>query len=283
MSTLFDTDEPEMTTKALAPWMGSNRMLAPIVGQELRGCEWAGVPFAGGMAEVFEIKARAILVNDLHKDIINLAMVVAGDEDRAWLIAEAEINPFHPEMLTRAQKFCTETYTDKMPDRYRAIAYFVAVWMGRSGKAGTDDEFKGNLSSRFTASGGGSNVRYRSAIASLDAFAVTLKRCEFSVLDFREFLAKCHDRKGHGLYCDAPFPGVGDGYKHKFTTKDHHDLAAKLATFYQTRVVIRYYDHPMIRELYPTSRWTWRQLKGRDQANNPDKEEVLIINGPSYA
>lgn len=45
---------------------------------------------------------------------------------------------------------------------------------------------------------------------------------------------------------------------------------------------MRFYDHPLIREIYPEAQWTWRILKGRDQANNGDKPEVLLINGESY-
>lgn len=278
---LFDTG-PTMATKALAPWYGSNRMLAPIVGDEIGKCDWAGVVFSGGMAEVPHIRAREILVNDLHRDIINLAWHVRSDENRARLIQDASIRGFHPDELAAAQEICKQPWDGKLSAE-RALAYFVAVWMGRSTAAGTDKEFEGNISARFTASGGGSNVRYRSAIASLEAWGQVLARCEFSVLDFREFLKKCHDRKGHAIYSDAPFPGAGDGYRHKFTPQDHRDLAAALSGFKETRVVARFYDHPLIRELYPESRWTWRHLKGRDQANNDQKREVLLINGPSYA
>lgn len=49
----------ELTTRAIAPWFGAGRTIAPLVGQELRGCKWVGVPFAGGMSEIAEISARA--------------------------------------------------------------------------------------------------------------------------------------------------------------------------------------------------------------------------------
>lgn len=65
----------------LAPWFGSNRMLAHEVGRALSGCEWVGIPFAGGMAELPQIRARTIVANDLHKHIINLAEVVADEID----------------------------------------------------------------------------------------------------------------------------------------------------------------------------------------------------------
>jgi DNA adenine methylase len=279
MSTLFDTG-PTMKITALAPWFGSNRMLGEHVGAELRGCEWVGIPFSGGMAEVPHITARGLLVNDLHRDIINLARCTRDDESRQWLKEQADARVFHPDELAAAQEACK---SGSRFDRQRALDYFVAVWMGRSGKAGTDEEFKGNLSARFTASGGGSAKRYRSAVESLEAWGHTLKRCEFSTLDFREFLGECHDRPKHGIYCDPPFPGAGEAYRHKFSERDHRDLAKLLNKFQRARVVVRYYADPLVAELYPRDRWTWRELRGRDQANNAGKPEVLLINGPSYA
>jgi DNA adenine methylase len=283
-NTLFDR-EPEMKVTALAPWAGSNRMLAPIVGNELGKLNWCGVVFAGGMSEVPHIQSREILVNDLHRDIINLARVVAMPEGKEFIKREADKCTFHPDDLARSQGLCRNPIWDDKegPDVLRALWYFVAVWMGRSAMAGTDGEFDGNISARFTASGGGSNVRFRSAIESLDAWHQTLRRCEFTVRDFRKFLDSCHDRDGHGIYSDAPFPVAGGMYIHKFTDADQCALAESLGRFKKARVVIRFYDHPLIRKLYPEPRWTWRRLKGRDQANNPEKEEVLIINGQSYA
>jgi len=154
--------------------------------------------------------------------------------------------------------------------------------MNRSAKAGTDGEFSGGLPVRWNANGGDSNTRYRSAIESLEAFEIAFRRCNFVCLDVFEFLDGAKDTTGNGLYLDPPFPGPGDGYKHKFPEAQHRELAARLAAFRQTRVVCRFYDHPLIRELYPEGAWTWRRLKGRKQLNE-EVSEVLIINGPSYA
>lgn len=197
MTTLFDTG-PELTTTALAPWFGSNRMLAPLVGQELRGCKWVGVPFGGGMAEVAHIKASTIVVSDLHRHVINLALCVKSDEHRGHLVRILDSQPFHPTMLEAAQRTC-------------------------------------------------------------------------------ERLDRCEDAAGHGLYCDPPFPGPGDRYKHRFTEVQHETLARRLAAFKLTRVVCRFYDHPLIRRLYPEGQWTWRILEGRKQSNEK-APEVLIVN-----
>lgn len=257
-------------------------MMAKEYAAELAGCEWVGIPFAGGMSIVPHLKARGLLVNDLHRDVINLARTVRDDCLRQQLIKAANAKAFHPDELKEAQQQLQDLMGNGVDyiDGGRALDYFVAVWMGRSAEAGTDDELEGNLAMRFTASGGGSNVRYRSAVESLEEWGATLKRCEFSVLDFRVFLAKSQDRPKHGLYVDAPWPKDGDGYKHKFTVQDQRDLAIALSQFQHLRVVVRFGDHPLIRELYPETHWTWKSLTSRTQGNNA-KAEVMITNKES--
>lgn len=272
---------------ALAPWKGSNRLLAHEVGKELEGAEWVGIVFAGGMAEVPRIKARTLLVNDVHRHVMNLATVVANESECQRLIAELESLPFHPDILSTAQKRCAVRETvqaadRQLGDRLWALNYFVTCWMSRSAIAGTRHEFKGNLPVRWEPGGGDSNVRYRSAVESLQAWNKTLRRCNFTTLDFREFLRRCYDRPNHGIYCDAPFPDAGNDYRHPFTHADHKNLAAQLAEFTSARVVCRFYDHPLIRELYPEPKWKWRRLKGRKQSNAA-APEVLLLNQPSRA
>lgn len=279
--TLFDR-EPQLTTTAIAPWFGSNRMLAPIVGKELAGCKWVGVPFAGGMSELAHIKASTIVVSDLHRHVINLARVVRCPKILESLVKALDAKPFHPETLSDAQERCLQGVDESLPVDYLAAeAYFVACWMGRSAKAGTDGEFTGGLPVRWSATGGDSNTRYRSATASLEAWGEIMRRCNFVVQDVFEFLSNVKDLDGHGLYLDPPFPGPGDAYKHRFTEEQHLRLAGLLWDFQRCRVVCRFYDHPLIRELYPEPRWTWMRLKGRKQSNDA-APEVLIINGPSY-
>lgn len=280
--TLFETgpEAPEVT--ALAPWFGSNRMLGKFVGEELRGCKWVGVPFAGGMSELVHVKASTIVVSDLHRHVINLANVVATQGAR--LREELELLAFHPDTLQTAQQHCQawEEQPDKSLNYEAAKWYFVACWMGRSHKCGIDDEFNGGVSIRWNANGGDSNKRYRSAVASLDAWVSIMKRCNFSVLDCFDFLDRCEDAPRHGVYLDPPFPGPGDRYKHRFTEEQHRRLAVRLLEFKNVRIVCRFYDHPLVREIYPQPKWTWSFLKGRTQANT-EAPEVLIINGASNA
>lgn len=294
-----------MTTTSLVNYYGTNRMLAEEVGVELAGCAWVGVACAGGMCEVGHLTARTILVNDLHRHVINLARVVADPMLRRVLQRELRRKLFHPDELIQAQARCRrreEPTSDGLfgasampaaPDVEWATDYFVCSWMGPGSKSGTKGEFDVGLSLRWNAGGGDSNVRFRSALRSLAAWERVFQRCTFTVLDVLEFIAeaKQRDRKraekgegggSYGFYMDPPFPGPGDLYRYTFSIQKHRQVASELASLQRTRVVCRFYDVPLVREMYPEGRWTYRRLTGRTQTNG-EAPELLVINGPSYA
>lgn len=273
---------------ALAGWFGSNRMMAPHVGEALAGCSWAGVVFAGGMSEVPEITARTIVCNDLHRHIINLGRVTASDTLRPQLIRSLRRKVFHPEELAAAQRYCWDNEPSGSPDLVAAENYFVSCWMGRASKAGLIpcDEFTGRPSIRWKADGGDSAVRYFSALRMLGTFAKTLRRCTFETMDAFDFLARCEDLDGHGVYADPPFPEAGRRYKHNAGQTPaeerawHTRLRDALLRFRHTRIVVRFYDHPLIRELYSKSDWIWREFVGRKQSNEYAPEILLLRNLP---
>jgi len=267
----------------VAPWFGSARMVGQHAGKALKGCEWIGVPFAGGMAELIHFDARTMLISDLHWQVLNLAETAAHRIYGPQLYRRLNRILFHEATLSHAQMQCLDYWgvepPDEIPCLEAAVDYFVAVWMNRSALAGTDGEFRGGLPVRWDAGGGDSAVRYRSAIKALIAFRRTLQRCNFVMLDAFLFLDKVHDRPGHGLYIDPPWLQDGGGYKHKFDEAAHRRLAPQLAAFKQTRVVVRAGDHPLVRELYPADLWDWQMMDGRTQANKTKSEVLLIRNG----
>lgn len=300
---------PLPSTTSIANWYGSNRMLAEHVGAELVGCSWFGVPFAGGMSEILHITARGILINDLHRHVINLAKVIADPASRSQLYQQCDRLAFHPDTLSDAQLRChtRETRIRSGNDLFGtlnaainasqgdidwAADYLVCSWMGRGGQAGTAGEFDGSLSVRFNAGGGGSAVRYRSFLRSLVPWCRAFRGCEFTTFDASDFIDRCWgkgakagdgDADGKGIYCDPPFPGPGDLYKFPALEADHRRWAKQLSRFKHARVVLRYYDHPLVREIYPEGPWTYVRRAGRDRTNNDEKPELLIINGPSRA
>lgn len=268
--------------KALAQWFGGNRMLAESVGAALGKLCWCGVPFAGGCPELPHIRTVAGVANDLHRHVINLARVVRDDGLVEQLVHQLDGVLFHPDELAKAQRHCHEREEHgrgaDTPDVAWAADYFAACWMGRGGHAGKRGEFDQTLSLRWTSSGGDSAVRFRSAIQSLRDWHGALRNWSFTCIDAFEFLGNVRDAAGHGLYVDAPWPDAGEEYRHGFTQEQQARLAETLTRFARTRVVVRFGDHPLIRELYPEPRWTWLTQTSRNQRNGATAE-ALIVNG----
>ncbi len=271
----------EMSITSLAPWYGANRVSAAEVGKQLGFLSWVGVPFMGSGPELPHIRCRAGVANDKHRHIINLARVVSDDRALTEMRKRVDVRLFHPDELADAQAAC-KRWADALAwpkvDPAAAADYFVCAWMGRGGAAGADGELDQTLSARFTSSGGDSARRWRSAVESLPAWHKALRSWSFLCEDGFAFLDRCKDQPDHGLYVDYVWPEAGDCYVNKGGEDDQRRLAARLAEFRQCRVVVRYSDHPLIRELYPDDKWTWAERATRNQANNT-VSEVLIING----
>jgi hypothetical protein len=277
-------DPKSFFVSALAPWFGSNRSLGKQVGAFLADSVSVGIPFSGGLSEVPHIKARTIVVNDLHRTLINLASVVSDEHLGPMLYRRLRRKILHPDELESVQERCAklELLLEKNPEQHEELkldlaeSYFVAVWMGRNGVSGTDSELDASLSIRWNANGGDSAKRYQNAVRSLNLWRRTLRRATFSTLDVFEFLEKCKDLPKHAVYCDQPFPGPGDRYKYKFSDEQTVALSRRLLDFQETKVVCRFYDHPLIRSCYPESDWEWHRYKGKKQTN-AIADEVLLV------
>lgn len=278
--------------EALTNWFGANRKNAPEVGRRLAGCKWVGVPFAGGCCELPFIKCRSGLAADMHRHLINLARVVADADMKAELAERLDSVLYHPDELTGAQErlrtladtserspglFAPKIIANDKPSVGWARDYFIASWMGRGGNMGKAGELTQGISFRWNANGGDSCRRFRSAVESLNWWCASFKNWNFVVLDCFDFLKQTNDGPGHGIYCDPPWVEVGKVYIHKFTEADHRKLALGLAEFHQTKVVVRYGDHPLIRELYPDHKWEIIEQNSKDQANG-DVDELLMVN-----
>ncbi len=275
-----------MRVRALAPWYGSDRLIAEPIGRALDGCSWVGIPFAGGLSAVRYIPARTLVVNDLHRHVINMARVVADDQLRPKMIRTLRRKMFHPDELALAQERCRarEHDADGMPAfgvLSWAIDYFVCCWMNRSAVAGTANEFVGRPAIRWTSDGGDSSVRYWSALRALSEWGREFRRCTFETMDAFDFLARVEDREGHGLYVDPPFLRPGRRYKFNAGKTDaaewawHIRLRNALNRFSLATIVLRAYDVPELHELYPEESWTWQRLIGRKQTNDYAAELLL--------
>jgi DNA adenine methylase len=282
----------DMAISALAPWFGSKRTLAPLIVEELGDHHTYFEPFCGSMAVLLsKPKVRMEAVNDLHGDLINLARVIQHAQlgpalyrrcRRMWMV-EGLFREAAARWKVRGVQSATES-----PDLDRAADFFFTSWVGRNGVVGTQS-YNQSFAARYTPGGGHGGTRWQSAVGSIAAWRRRLEDVTVLNRDGFKLLTKIGDEPGVAVYCDPPYLVKGAEYVFDFKREDHARLAEELARFRKARVVVSYYAHPLLDELYRG--WTVREVpttkamvcgngRGTGAVVAP---EVLIINGPSVS
>lgn len=283
-------EESPMKIKALAPWFGAKRNLAPRIVEVLGPHRSYFEPFCGSMAVLFaKPEASHENVNDLHSDLINLALVIQDHKlgpllyrrlRRTWLTEQA--------FLRERDVLLKQPEAPEAVDVERAYSFFVVGWFGRNGILGTQS-YNFGFCARWTPNGGHGGKRFASAVDSIPAWRRRMRRVTILKRDGFEFLESIEDCRGSVAYVDPPYLVKGAKYKHDFAPEDHERLAVLLHRFKKARIVLSYYDHPKLSELYPD----WHQDKievskalshqGRRGENDVRAVEVLLCNQPIEA
>jgi DNA adenine methylase len=188
-----------MKVRAIAPWFGGKRTMAPLVVTELGKHTQYFEPFCVSMAVLFANEpSQKETVNDLHGDLINLARVIQQRQPAETLYEMLCRAVFSEDLLNQARKHLDDESALSIivshlePDNpiaiERAYWYFIASWMGRNGTAGTD-RVDYQIAVRWTKGGGSPTVRWFNSLESLPAWhrrlqnVVILRRNAFMILD----------------------------------------------------------------------------------------------------
>jgi len=268
-----------MKIKAIAPWFGSKRKIAPriveIIGQHRVYWE----PFCGSMA-VLMLKRPCEMetVNDLHGDLINLARVIQ-DKELGFELYDKLSRTLYAERFWRESKerWISQIYDTSEPDIDRAYDYFVASWMGINGVSGTA-RYNYQFAIRWVRGGGQGARRWRSVIDSMPAWHKRLQNVVIIQRDAFEVLDKIKDEGGVVVYCDPPYFEKSDKYVHDFTPEQHEQLAKSLQRFEKARVIVSYYDDPRLESLYEGFSRVEIAARGPKKKARKRQVEVLLVN-----
>ena len=313
----------EAKIKAIAPWFGGKRTLAPVIVEELGPHRAYWEPFCGGLPVLLAKEPSTFeTVSDLFGDLMNLANVLRSESHAVELYGRLSRMLMHEDIFHQAAESWHRRGYQSAPEEpsvERAWEFFVCSWMGRNGVSGTSSYNQG-FCVRYTKNTGHAATRFLSAVESIPAWhhrlrAVTiLSRCAFGLLD------RIEDAEGVVIYVDPPYLIKGARYifdddrrpegvasvewvaavewAWRNPTDDlkperiawHKCLASRLSRFKKTRVVLSYYQHPLLRVLYPG--WTLRDTPTTKakvnqgmyhQKGGVEAPEVLLMNGPSLA
>jgi DNA adenine methylase len=271
---------------ALVPWYGSKRTIAPRIVEELGPHSVYWEPFAGSAATLLaKPPSRVEVLNDLHGHATNLARVIRDPIAGARFYRQARRILFSEGVFEDAIQTLGSIgvhASARFPDVDRAVAFIIASWMGRNGHAGTNTQT--GLAVRYSDSGGDPAVRWQSVVRSIPAWRSRLARVQILQRDAFQLLAKIADRPRVAIYVDPPYLAKSAKYVHDFDAADHDRLATALARFRRARVVVSYYAHPRLADLYPADRWKTKPVDVRQFMGNTSGEsagsapEVLISN-----
>lgn len=277
-----------MKISALAPWYGSKRTLASEIVRQLGEHRAFWELFCGSCAVLFgKPPATYESVNDLHRDLINLALVVQDESSCRDLYGRAARTLFHEALCKEAKARVTGELTD-LGDVARAYWYLVFSWFHLNGIAGTPTAATGSFCVRYSSKGGNGATRWRSVTESIPDWHDRLRGVQILNRDAFGLLEEIEDADGTALYIDPPYIVKGASYVHDFASDDHRRLADLLHRFKETRIVVSYYQHPALADLY--AGWSVVDCSVaksmvnsgmRDQTGGTQAPEVLLINGPA--
>jgi len=260
-------------TNSALSWFGSDSQHREHIARYFDHCDSVTVGMVGGASIIPCMKAPRLVCNDKCDLAYNFYRCVSDPVHFAYLVNRCRDTLNHPAELRQAMVILRNQSAYRREEL--AWAFWAACWLGRKGAGGTEN-MGGTVSVRWTP-GGANASRIITVADGLYAWRDHFKRCDFTNLCFRQLLPKVPDRLGCGLYLDPPWVEAGLSYLHTFDEKDHRDLADLVQTYVETTVLLRYRDHPLLRELYPFDMWTWVSLESRTQANTQGGE-VWIIN-----
>jgi len=190
----------EMKIKGILPWFGGKRTLASAIIAELGKHKMYVEPFCGSLAVMLgKPHSGSDIANDMHGDLINLAMVIASEKccvlyERLYrtMDCEAIFEECKRQFLAgvadppESPKLVEEKHIE------RAWLYFVVSWQGRNGVSGTA-RVNYQKAKRWTPGGGSGAVRFASAVDSMPAWHDRLRRVNIYRMDGLELLEKLED------------------------------------------------------------------------------------------
>lgn len=227
------------------------------------------------------------VANDLHGDVINLARVIQHPTLGPQLYRRLRRVWFGTEEFQDAATLLRLEPMREIPDPSRAYRYFISSWMGLNGVAGTVHR-KNSLARRFSSSGGDPGRRWTSAVMSIPEWRRRLAGVQILSSCGIELCERIADDPDTVIYGDPPYFIKGARYLHDFAQDDHRRLSDALRRFRKTRVILSYYDHLLLEELYPG----WRRVtieakKGLGNSRRPEGNEattapeILLLNFPA--
>lgn len=242
----------------------------------LPACHHYCEPFAGSAAVLLNRQPSPVeTYNDLDGEVANFFRALR--DYKAELVEKIGLTPFSRE------EFGLACLTDPaLGSVERARRFYVRARQVRTGLAQTASLGRwANCKNTSRAGMSGVVSRWLGGVEALPEIAERLLRVQIENRPALDVIG-LYDSRDTLFYCDPPYihctRGDDKAYGHEMTDGQHRQLAESLNAV-SGQVAISNYDCPLMRELYPVSRWRMHVAPARTIHSTKDKRvEVLWTN-----
>lgn len=267
-----------MSVKSPLVWFGGKAALVSKILHLLPDHDTYVEPF-GGAAHVIAAKpvGKIDVYNDILNDVVNFMVIATQRKDE--LVETCCSLPYSRSLFIQYQEelFSQRRLGGGMNDFDRAVRFFYVNRLGANGgglnhKSGFKCSYHKNTP-----------LSYQNACERINQFAERMRWVIIECRDFREII-KGYDSPRTAFYVDPPYVGTEYRYVGNFKENEHRELA-KILHNVNGKVMLSYYDHPLIDELYDDQ---WYRLEvqvsksavfaGCTGQKKPQDTELILTN-----
>lgn len=216
--------------------------------------------FGGSGAVTLHSGFRKRIYNDISGDIVNLFRVMAEDNGRQALLRKLRWTPPSRQIFEDDREvFRRGGFSFKQIDcsieRARMTFYRHIFCFGGKTRTGG---FAVSLKDRSLIK---EVNKYQNVLRTFSMFGKFFSNTVIENLDFADLIELYGHKEKVVFFIDPPYPGFSSYYSDNLSKYQHEQLAAMLIRI-PAPVICTFYDHPLIRRLYPSDVWRYEVVAG---------------------
>ncbi|MBW2644580.1 MAG: DNA adenine methylase [Deltaproteobacteria bacterium] len=261
------------------PYIGGKYKLAGQISKRLHatGKTCLVDVFGGSGAVTIHSGYNRRIYNDINCDFINLFKVMADDKQRAALLRKLKWTPasrqiFNEDHAIHVKGGHSFKEVDDPVERARMTFYkHIFCFGGKVRSGGFAVSFKDCDYMKEVN-------KYNNVLKSFAKFGRFFRNTVLENLDFVVLIEKYGHKEGVVLFVDPPYPDFSAYYRDNLTEDRQRELASLLIRT-PAPVICTFYDHPLVRELYPEELWKYEVVGGSKnsiQGGSRSADELIM-------
>lgn len=264
--------------KNFIPYIGGKYRLAGVISKRLHATGGTCLVdvFGGSGAVTLHSGFRKRIYNDVNGDIVNLFRVMATDKGRMVLLKKLRWAPPSRQLFEDDHEvFRRGGFSFRLVDcpmeRARMTFYrHIFCFAAKTRSAGFTVSIADSIQIKEAS-------KYQNVLRSFALFGRFFSNTVIENLDFADLIESYGHKEKVVFFVDPPYPGFSY-YSDNLSNHQHEQLATMLLRT-PAPVICTFYDHPLVRKLYPEDVWDYEVVNGcknSNQGGNKTTEELIL-------